>query len=109
VALRGKISRDHLIPVAFFAKRKISLRRKHLLANSVINIGVAHRACNSSRNASSFVKYWKKYPKYEAQAKIAIARLFREGPIAKKDVPLMKEIFRQMGALLKDDGNEGMD
>jgi hypothetical protein len=42
---------------------------------------------------------WKLHPEFEAPAKVAISGLFRPGAIKGKDMLLVREILKQVGAL----------
>lgn len=94
-------SKEHLIPVSWSVRKN---RRLKQWINSPLNIGLAHSSCNFSRGDTPLIDYWKRYPKFEAPAKLAIAGLLSAlRVVKKKDIPLMREILRQTGMLVHSD------
>jgi hypothetical protein len=93
-------SREHLVPVVWSVRKKTwLLKTKHAFVNSPINIGLSHAFCNQSRSDTPLIEYWKLYPEFEAPAKAAISGLFPAGQIRRKDMSLVREILKQVGAL----------
>jgi hypothetical protein len=105
--LGGKITREHLIPMIRAVRWKMSLRRKHEIANGRFNIFAAHHRCNVSRGSLSLKEHWNRNPKTQAQGRQAFANLMaHHRPMGNKDMKFIKRILREAGMYLTDDSRK---